>query len=101
MRSAKENLACPLYNYPHGLTREGDRFVISGDCPLFYAQPQRSILVRIGDRPTIIFNVRIKARPEAATYSNWFGVDEVYDNVTGKKRAPRPDENYDIRYGAR
>jgi hypothetical protein len=49
----------------------------------------------------LIFNLRVKARPEAATYSDWFPVDEIYDNATGQKRAPRPDEQYAIRYGAR
>lgn len=101
LRSAKENFACPVHDYPHGLTKQGEHFVISGNCPLFYAQSQRTILVRIGDRPTLIFNVRVKARPEAATYSDWFPVDEVYDNATGQKRSPRPEEKYDIRYGAR
>lgn len=101
LRSPKENLKCPVYDYPHGLTKEGDHFVVSAGCPLFYAQPQRTILVRIGGKPTLIFNVRVKARPEARTYSGWFPVDEIYDNATGTKRAPRPDEKYEIRYGAR
>ncbi len=57
--------------------------------------------MRIGDKPTLVFNVRVKARPEAATYSDWFPVDEIYDNATGQKRPPRPDEHYEIRYGAR
>ncbi len=101
LRSAKENPKCPVYDYPHGLTQEGEHFVISGRCPLFYATPQRTILVRIADRPTLMFNLRVKARPEAATYSQWFPVDEIYDNATGQKRKPLPDETYEIRYGAR
>lgn len=101
LRSAKEDLKCPVYGYPHGLTKEGDHFVISGGCPLFYASPQRTILVRIADQPTLVFNVRVKARPEAATYSDWLPVDEIYDNATGQKRKPRADERYEIRYGAR
>jgi hypothetical protein len=79
----------------------GDNFVVSGQCRIFYATPQRTILVRIGDKPTLVFNVRVGARPESATYSDWFPVDEIYDNATGQKRKPRPDENYEIRYGAR
>ena len=101
LRSDKENLKCPVHEYPHGLTKEGDRFVISGNCPLFYAQPLRMILVRIGDKPTLLFKARVKARPEAATYSAWFAVDEIYDNATGQKRPPRTEEAYEIRYGAR
>jgi hypothetical protein len=101
LRSAKEDLKCPVYEYPHGLRQTGDHFVISGQCPLFYATPQRSILVRIGDQPTLIFNVRVKARPEAATFSDWFSVDEIYDNASGQKRPPRAEEKYEIRYGAR
>lgn len=101
LRSPKEYLNCPVYDYPHGLQRVGEHFVLSGGCRLFYATRNRTILVRIGDKPTLIFNVRIKARPEAATYSEWFPVDEVYDNKTGEKRPPRPDEPYAIRYGAR
>lgn len=101
IRSPKENPSCKTYDYPHGLRQEGEHFVLSGGCPLFYATPQRTILVRIGDKPTLIFNLRVKARPEAATYSDWFPVDEIYDNATGQKRAPRPDEQYAIRYGAR
>jgi hypothetical protein len=101
LRSAKEDLKCPVYGYPHGLIKEGDHFVISGGCPLFYASPQRTILVRIGDQPTLVFNVRVKARPEAATYSDWIPVDEIYDNATGQKRKPRADETYEIRYSAR
>lgn len=101
LRSAKENPKCLVHEFPHGLTEQADRFAISGNCPLFYATPQRRLLVRIGDKPTLIFNVRVKARPEAATYSDWFPVDEVYDNATGQTRPPRPDEKYEIRYGAR
>ncbi|MET0444436.1 MAG: hypothetical protein ABWY35_07690 [Pseudorhodoplanes sp.] len=101
LRSPKEDLTCPVYEYPHGLRQTGDHFVISGQCPLFYATPQRSILVRIGDKPTLIFQAKVKAWPEAATFSDWFPVDEIYDNATGQKRPPRPDENYEIRFGAR
>jgi hypothetical protein len=101
LRSAKENPKCSVHEFPHGLTQQADRFVISGNCPLFYATPQRRLLVRIGDKPTLIFNVRVKARPEAATYSDWFPVDAIYDNADGQTRSPRPDEKYEIRYGAR
>jgi hypothetical protein len=101
LRSAKEDLKCPVYDYPHGLTQMGEHFVVSGGCPLFYATPQRTILVRIGDRPTLVFNVRVKARPEAATYSDWLPVDEIFDNAIGQKRPARADESYAIRYGAR
>jgi hypothetical protein len=101
LRSAKENPACPIYQYPHGLQEAGAHFVVSGGCPLFYATPQRTILVRIGDKPTLLFKLRVGARPVAATYSDWFPVDEVYDNATGQTRKPKPDERYDIRYGAR
>lgn len=101
LRSAKENPKCPVYEYPHGLRQIGDHVVISGNCPLFYATPQRTILVRIGDRPTLVFNVRVKARPESAAYSDWFAVDEIHDDATGEKRKPRADDTYEIRYGAR
>ncbi len=101
LRSAKENPKCSVHDYPHGLTQQGDHFVISGNCPLFYATLQRTILVRIADKPTLIFNVRVQARPEARTYSDWFAVDEIYDNAAGTKRAPHPDETYEIRYAAR
>lgn len=101
LRSAKEDPACPIHEFPHGLTEQAGRFVISGNCPLFYATPQRRLLVRIGDKPTIVFNLRVKARPEAATYSDWIAADEIYDNATGRTRPPQPDENYEIRYGAR
>jgi hypothetical protein len=101
LRSEKENPKCSVHDYPHGLTKQGDHFVISGGCPLFYAQPTRTILVRIADQPTLIFDVRVQARPEARTYSDWFAVDEVYDNATGQKRPPRPEEKYEIRYAAR
>lgn len=101
LRSPKEDLKCKVYDYPHGLGQEGEHFVVSGGCPLFYATPLRTILVRIGDKPTLMFKLRIKARPEAATYSDWFPVDEIYDNAAGQKRPPRADEQYAIRYGAR
>lgn len=101
LRSAKENPACPVHKFPHGLTEQGGRFVISGNCPLFYATPERKLLVRIGDKPTLVFNLRVKARPEAATYSDWFAVDQVYENATGRTRPPGPGENYEIRFGAR
>lgn len=101
LRSAKENPACNVYGYPHGLTQEGGHFLVSGECQLKYATPQRTLLVRIGDAPTLVFNVRVKARPESRTYSDWFPVDEIYDNATGQKRPPRPDETYEIHYGAR
>jgi hypothetical protein len=48
-----------------------------------------------------MFKVRVKARPEAAAYSDWFPVDEVFDNATGQTRPPRAGEAYEIRYGAR
>jgi hypothetical protein len=101
LRSPKEDLKCKVYDYPHGLGQEGGHFIVSGGCPLFYATPHRTILVRIGEKPTLIFKLRVKARLEAASYSDWFPVDEIYDNATGQKRAPRPDEQYAIRYGAR
>jgi hypothetical protein len=101
LRSAKESPKCTIFDYPHGLSQEGNHFIISGNCPLFYATPERRILVRIGDKPTLVFDLRVKARPEAAVYSDWFPVDEIYDNATGQKRAPRADEGYAIRYGAR
>jgi hypothetical protein len=101
LRSAKENPKCGVHEYPHGLTQQGDHFVISGNCPLFYATPQRTMLVRIADKPTLVFKVRVQARPEARTYSDWFPVDEVYDNATGQTRPPRPEEKYEIRYAAR
>jgi hypothetical protein len=75
--------------------------VVSGQCRIFYATAQRAILVRIGDKPTLIFNVRVGARPESATFSAWFPVDEIHGNAAGQRRKPRPDENYEIRYGAR
>ena len=50
LRSEKENPKCSVHDYPHGLTKQGDHFVISGGCPLFYAQPTRTILVRIADQ---------------------------------------------------
>lgn len=101
LRSPKEDLKCKVYDYPHGLGQEGGHFVVSASCPLFFATPQRTILVRIGDKPTLMFKLRVKARPEAATYSDWFPADEIYDNATGQRHAPRPDEQYAIRYGAR
>ena len=58
-------------------------------------------MAETGDKPTLVFNLRIKARPEAATYSEWFPPDEIYDNATGQRRPPRTDEQYRIRYGAR
>ena len=101
LRSAEENPKCDIYEYPHGLRQVADRYVLSGQCRIFYATPQRTILARIGDNPTLVFNVRVGARPESATYSDWFPVDEIYDNATGQRRRPRPDESYEIRYGAR
>jgi hypothetical protein len=101
LRSPKENLKCKVHDYPHGLTERDGHFIVSASCPLFYATPQRTVLVRIGDKPTLIFELRVKARPEAAVYSDWFPLDEVYDNAAGQKRPPRPDETYSIRYGAR
>lgn len=101
LRSAKENPKCTVHDSPHGLTQQGDRFVISGNCPLVYATPQRKLLVRIDDKPTLIFNVRIRSRPESETYSEWFPVDNIYDNATGQTRPPRADERYEIRYAAR
>jgi hypothetical protein len=101
LRSAKENPKCDIHEYPHGLRQSADRYVISGQCRIFYATPQRTILARIGDRPTLVFKVRVGARPESATFSEWFPVDEIHDRATGQTRRPRPDESYEIRYGAR
>ena len=66
LRSPKEALKCKVYDYPHGLRQEGGHFVVSASCPLFFATSQRTILVRIGDKPTLMFKLRVKARPEAA-----------------------------------
>ena len=101
LRSAKENPTCNVSGYPHGLTQEGEHFLVSGECQLKYATPKRTLLVRIGEAPTLVFNVRVKSRPESRTYSDWFPVDEIYNNATGQKRPPRPDEKYEIHYGAR
>lgn len=100
--SAKENPDCIVYDHPYGLTREGDRFLISGQCEIIYATPERTIGVRIGDGPTRYFKVKVKARPKGAVYSDWYPADQVKDNAPGAQfRAPRPDEVLEIRYGAR
>lgn len=101
LRSPKENPSCIVYDHPHGLSRESDRFIISARCPLRYRTAKRSILMRMGDEPTQVFEARVAARPESRTYSEWFPADEVFDNVSGQRRPPRPDEKYEIRYAAR
>jgi hypothetical protein len=100
--SAKENPECKVYDYPHGLTREDDRYLVSASCELRYAVAERTIGVRIADGPTRYFKARVKARPESRTFSDWYPPDQVKDNTPGAQfRAPRPDEIFEIRYGAR
>lgn len=100
--SDKENPECDIYDYPHGLTREGDRFLISGQCVLRYATAKRTIGVKMSGGPTHYFKVRVGARPESRTFSEWFPTDEIKDTTPGAKmRPPRPEEVIEIRYGAR
>lgn len=99
--SSKEDPVCKAYDYPHGLTQEGGHFLVSGSCTLRYATEDRTIGVAIGDGPTRYFKVKVGARPQSATYSQWYPADQVKDGPGAQFRAPRPDEIFEIRYGAR
>jgi hypothetical protein len=99
--SSKENPQCDVYDYPHGLTREGERWLVSGQCNIYFATSKRTLGVRMGGGPTHVFKMRVRAFPTSATYSEWFPVDEINDNATGQMRPPRPEEMIEIRYGAR
>lgn len=99
--SDKENPECKAFDYPHGLTQEGGRFLVSAECTLRYAAKDRTIGVAIGNGPTRYFKVKVAARPQSASYSQWYPVDQVKDGPGTEFRSPKPDEIYEIRYGAR
>jgi hypothetical protein len=84
--SSKESPECDIYDAPYGLTEEDGRFILSGNCDLFYAVAERTLVVRIGDEPTYVYDVRVAARPQTGTYSEWFPVDAVVDNGEGARR---------------
>ncbi len=105
LRSEKENPACSIYSAPYGLTQEGGRFIVSGDCPIRYATAKRVIAVRIADGPNLLFRLRMQARPEVIPYSAsaWYPVDEVQDTAAGSQpRPPKADEaGYEVLMSAR
>jgi hypothetical protein len=105
LRSDKENVACSTYDAPHGLTQQQGRWVLSGECRLRFATPQRELWVRIAGGPNLIFRLRLKARYEVVPYSvsAWYPVDEVLDAAPGsRRRAPKPEEaGYEILLSAR
>jgi hypothetical protein len=99
--SSKESPDCDIYDYPYGLTQEGGRYLVSGQCKIRYVTPERTLGIRIGGGATRYFKVRVQSRPVSATYSEWFTADEVDDHKGGRRRPPRPDEILEFRYGAR
>jgi hypothetical protein len=105
LRSEKENVACSMYDAPHGTAREEERFIFNGSCKLRYATPKRELWFRIGGGPNLIFRLRIPARYEVVPYSvsAWYKVDEVLDIAEGsKRRPPRPEEaGYEVLLSAR
>lgn len=105
LRSEKENVTCKVYDYPHGMTREEGRWVISGDCKLRYATAKRELWARIAGGPNLIFRLRIPARYEVVPYSvsAWYVVDEVLDTAVGSaRRKPKPEEaGYEVLLSAR
>lgn len=102
LRSAKENPECSIHAYPHGLTQQGDRYILSGRCVIRYAERKRILAMRIGGGANHLFTMRVAARPSAAVYSEWFATDEIQDTAPGSKpRAPRPEERLEIRYDSR
>jgi hypothetical protein len=105
LRSEKENVACSMYDAPHGTSREEERFIFNGSCKLRFATPKRELWVRIGGGPNLIFKLRIPARYEVVPYSvsSWYRVDEVLDPAEGsQRRAPKPEEaGYEVLLSAR
>lgn len=99
--SSKEDPVCKAYDYPHGLTQEGGQFLISGSCTLRYATKERTIGVAVGDGPTRYFKAKVGARPQSATYSQWYPADQVEDGPDAQFHAPPREEIFEIRYGAR
>jgi len=105
LRSDKEKPTCSIYEYPHGLTREENRWIISGECAIRFATSERVIAARMGGGPNLLFRLRVQARPEIVPYSvsRWYPVDEVQDTAPGSlPRPPRPDEaGYELLMSAR
>jgi hypothetical protein len=101
LTSSKETPNCRINQAPYGLSQQNGRFILSGNCDLFYAAAERTLAVTVGDGPTYLYTVRIASRPTTATYSEWFPVDAVAATADGERRLPHPDEIAEIRYGAR
>ena len=105
LRSDKESPTCKIYDYPYGLTREENRWIISGECAIRFAVSKRAIAARIGGGPNLLFRLRVQARPEIVPYSvsRWYPVDEVQDTAPGSlPRSPRPEETgYELLMSAR
>ncbi len=81
------------------LRQDGERAVLSGHVPLYTRTSQRFFVVRLPDRPKLLFVVGLAATPKVSDqFGAWQRVNYIDDgNPDSQPRPPNNDEAFDIR----